>query len=152
MPTFRSIEVLVTDKHDTPLQEYGISTDEDTKTTTCYIQSTIGKQFRIVIRPSKLPWPEFEHEKGTYDHGESSRERTLGVGGRSAAYGSGIVSSRASGRQSERAVGLGYGATAGMVSGEEYDEWQAKTRWQPENAPVKSKYPFPTSDMRLTVR
>ncbi|KAK1811256.1 hypothetical protein LTR12_014364 [Friedmanniomyces endolithicus] len=60
MPTFRCITVHVTDKDNTPLQEYGIRKSDRAKNTSCYIQSEYDMPFRISIRPSTLPFPEFD--------------------------------------------------------------------------------------------
>ncbi|KAK0362844.1 hypothetical protein LTR59_013118 [Friedmanniomyces endolithicus] len=63
MPTFRYITVHVTDKDNTPLQEYGTRKSERAKNTSCYIQSEYDMPFRISIKPSTLPFPEFETKK-----------------------------------------------------------------------------------------
>ncbi|KAK0256574.1 hypothetical protein B0A54_04586 [Friedmanniomyces endolithicus] len=60
MPTFRYITVHVTDKDNTPLQEYGIRKSDRAKNTSCYIQSEYDMPFRISIKPSTLPFPEFD--------------------------------------------------------------------------------------------
>ncbi|KAK0888104.1 hypothetical protein LTR02_016615 [Friedmanniomyces endolithicus] len=60
MPTFRYITVHVTDKNNTPLQEHGIRKSDRAKNTSCYIQSEYDMPLRISIKPSTLPFPEFD--------------------------------------------------------------------------------------------
>ncbi|KAK0306333.1 hypothetical protein LTR01_006191 [Friedmanniomyces endolithicus] len=77
MPTFRYITVHVTDKDNNPLQEYGIRKSDRAKNTSCYIQSEYNMPFRISIKPSTLPFPEFETgaEEQQLPHGMAERIR-----------------------------------------------------------------------------
>ncbi|TKA68797.1 hypothetical protein B0A55_09016 [Friedmanniomyces simplex] len=62
MPTFRSVTVHVTDKNDVPLEEHGVRKSDRAKNTSCYVLSENDMPFRISIKPSVLPFPEFERE------------------------------------------------------------------------------------------
>ncbi|KAK3117877.1 hypothetical protein LTR53_000290 [Teratosphaeriaceae sp. CCFEE 6253] len=60
MPTYRSLAVSVTDKHDRPLREHGARTHDRAHLSRCHIQSETGMAFRISIAPV-LPFSTFEH-------------------------------------------------------------------------------------------
>ena len=58
MPTYRSLDVRVTDGYDQPLPEYGTRTLDRRHLSTCYIESKTDKPFRIVITPTAVPFPD----------------------------------------------------------------------------------------------
>ncbi|KAK5719387.1 hypothetical protein LTR15_007910 [Elasticomyces elasticus] len=75
MPTYRSLDVHVTDKQDVPLQEYGVRKNERAHQTSCYVESRSNMPFRITIKPTTLPWPQFDGAE--IDDSQAGEEDTL---------------------------------------------------------------------------
>ncbi|KAK5682247.1 hypothetical protein LTS10_005373 [Elasticomyces elasticus] len=75
IPTYRSLDVHITDKEDIPLQEYGVRKNERAHQTSCYVESRSNMPFRITIKPTTLPWPHLDGAE--IDDSQAGKEDTL---------------------------------------------------------------------------
>ena len=73
MPTYRDIDVHVTDAKGARLTEWRVRKRDRSRLSTCYIQSKTGMAFRTAIKPTVLPYPGFVGEV-VYDDGQAEGE------------------------------------------------------------------------------